>query len=184
MWPYVSLTTLVGAATLFDKTKYQKLIFILISLLMILFSGLRMGGTGTGDYDAYLALYSVADNFDEVVNPTIHAEIGFRFLSYIGNLLGFGGQFIIFSMAALSFVLVARVIYKLSRIHYCQCWFICHCSLHTVCKLLELLLRLPLVWFLFACFLINDIRLLFLFYISGQFSLLSINSYFCNRSIA
>jgi hypothetical protein len=114
MLPYILLTLLVGFSALFDKSKYQKPIFILLSLLMLVFSGFRVGGTGTGDYDAYLRLYSEVGSFDAVINPTIHAEIGFRFLSFVGNSLGLTGQFIIFAMAFLSLTIILRLIYKLS----------------------------------------------------------------------
>ena len=112
MFPYILLTSGLCFLTLFDKTKYQRTFFIFVSLIMILFSGLRIGGTGLGDYDAYLRLYSLVETFDEVINPKIHAEIGFRLLSFVGNDLGFEGQFAIFWMALIAFSLVAQIIYK------------------------------------------------------------------------
>lgn len=56
MLPYILLTLIVGFATLFDKLKYQNTIFMFLSLVMLIFSGFRVGGTGIGDYDAYLRL--------------------------------------------------------------------------------------------------------------------------------
>lgn len=112
MFPYILFTTGICFLTIFDKTKYQRIAFILAALFMVLFSGLRDGGTGLGDYDAYLRLYNLVETFDDVIHPEVHAEIGFRVLSFFGNQLGFEGQFIIFLMAFIALFLVARIIYE------------------------------------------------------------------------
>lgn len=114
MLPYLVLLMLITAATLFDGKRIDKILFCFLATLMLFFSALRVGGTGTGDYDAYLRLYSLTDTFEKVINPTVHAEIGFRFLSLFGHSLGFGEQYIIIAMAVLALVPVAYVIYKYS----------------------------------------------------------------------
>lgn len=114
MMPYLLLLITIAVATLFDGKKIDKIIFFGIVLWMLIFSALRVGGVGTGDYEAYLQLYVLTDTFEKVVNPEIHAEIGFRFLSFLGNYLGFGSQFIIIAMAVLALFPVSCVIYKYS----------------------------------------------------------------------
>jgi hypothetical protein len=101
-------------STIYDKTKFEKLIFIFLALILFTFSALRVGGTGPADYDAYLRLYSKVTSFESVIDPTIHAELGFRVLSFIGNIAGFDGQFIIFTMAILSVIPILCLINKYS----------------------------------------------------------------------
>lgn len=114
MLPYLLLLMFITVATLFDGKKIDRILFCFLAIFMLFFSALRVGGTGTGDYDAYLRLYSLTDTFEKVINPTVHTEIGFRFLSLIGHSLGFGEQYIIIAMAVLALVPVAYVIYKYS----------------------------------------------------------------------
>lgn len=114
MFPYILLLVTILLMTLFDGKKYDKIIFSLLVLWMFIFAAFRVGGTGTGDYDAYLRLYSLTDTFEKVLNPEIHAEIGFRILSFLGHFLGFSGQYIIVAMAFLSIIPVTYVIYKYS----------------------------------------------------------------------
>lgn len=114
MFPYILLLVAILLMTLFDGKKYDKIIFSLLVVWMFIFAAFRVGGTGTGDYDAYLRLYSLTDTFEKVINPEIHAEIGFRILSFFGNFLGFSGQYIIVVMAFLSIIPVTYVIYKYS----------------------------------------------------------------------
>ncbi|MCH7296579.1 EpsG family protein [Acinetobacter higginsii] len=114
MAPYFILLFAIAFASLFDGKKIDKIIFFILSAWMIIFSALRVGGTGTGDYDAYLQLYSVTDTFEKVINPEVHAEIGFRLLSLFGHFFGFGEQYIIIAMAVLAFIPVAYAIFKYS----------------------------------------------------------------------
>ncbi|MDH0718591.1 EpsG family protein [Acinetobacter junii] len=114
MMPYFILLFTIAFASLFDGKKIDKIIFLILSIWMIIFSALRVGGTGTGDYDAYLQLYSVTDTIEKVINPEVHAEIGFRLLSLFGHFWGFGEQYIIIAMAILAFIPVAYVIFKYS----------------------------------------------------------------------
>lgn len=114
MLPYLSLLFLITISNLFDGKKIDKFIFICLSIWMLILSAFRVGGTGTGDYEAYLQFYYLTDTFDKVITPVIHAEIGFRFLSFLGNYWGFEGQFIIIAMATLAFLPVSYVIYKYS----------------------------------------------------------------------
>ena len=114
MFPYILLLVAILLMTLFDGKKYDKIIFSLLVVWMFIFAAFRVGGTGTGDYDAYLRLYSLTDTFEKVINAEIHAEIGFRILSFFGNFLGFSGQYIIVVMAFLSIIPVTYVIYKYS----------------------------------------------------------------------
>lgn len=114
MLPYFSLLIVITITSLLDGKKIDKIIFIGLVLWMLIFSALRVGGVGTGDYEAYLQLYSLTDSFEKVINPEIHAEVGFRILSFIGNYLGFESQYIIVVMAMLALIPVAYVIYKYS----------------------------------------------------------------------
>lgn len=114
MTPYFALLFTLAIATLFDGKKVDKVLFFILTFLMLIFSAFRVGGTGPGDYGAYLRLYSLIDNFDKVINPEVHAEIGFRLLSFLGNFFGFGEQYIIIVMAIFSLVPVAYIIYKYS----------------------------------------------------------------------
>lgn len=100
--------------SVFDKSKAEKPILISLILVLIFFVGLREGGTGTGDYHEYIRLYEKIETFDDIFNANMNAEIGFRYLSYIGNKFDFDGQFIIFAMTILSIIPVAFVIYKYS----------------------------------------------------------------------
>ncbi|MCR3930616.1 EpsG family protein [Aeromonas caviae] len=111
---YLILPFLFLFMCVFDKSKAEKPILAFLILFLLFFVGLREGGTGTGDYYEYIRLYEKIKTFDDIFNANIHAEIGFRYLSYIGNKFGFDGQFIIFVMAALSVIPVAFVIYKYS----------------------------------------------------------------------
>jgi hypothetical protein len=114
MVPYFTLLFAITLATLFDGKKIDKLLFFILVVWMFIFSAFRVGGTGTGDYDAYLRLYAATDTFEKVLNPEIHAEIGFRLLSLLGHSFGFGDQYIIVAMAALALIPVAYVIFKYS----------------------------------------------------------------------
>lgn len=114
MTPYFTLLFTLAIATLFDGKKIDKVIFFALTFFMFVFSALRIGGTGPGDYDAYLRLYSLIDTFEKVINPEVHAEIGFRFLSFFGNYWGFNEQYIIIAMAILALMPVVYVIYKYS----------------------------------------------------------------------
>lgn len=114
MFPYLFFTMILFFSTIYDKSKVEKLVFQVLSLLLLMFSALRVGGTGPADYDAYLRLYSKVISWNSVIDPTIHAELGFRILSFVGNSAGFEGQFIIFSMALLSAIPVLWLIRKYS----------------------------------------------------------------------
>ena len=115
MLPYIFFLILLSASNIYDKTRFEKIIFLFLSLMLFAFSAFRVGGTGPGDYDAYLRLYSKVTTWEGVVDPTIHAELGFRLLSFMGNYAGFDGQFVIFIMAFLSAFPVMWLINKYSN---------------------------------------------------------------------
>lgn len=114
MLPYLLIFFSLYSSIIYDRTKFEKLVFVFLSFVLFIFSAFRVGGTGPADYDAYLRLYSKVASWENVVDPTIHAEAGFRILSYVGNAAGFDGQFIIFSMALLSAFPIMWVIHKYS----------------------------------------------------------------------
>lgn len=114
MLPYIGVLLLLFYSVIFDRTKYEKVVFLSLSLMLIVFCAFRVGGTGPADYDAYLRLYTKVASWESVIDPTIHAELGFRILSFIGNVSGFEGQFIIFSMALLSMMPIFWLINKYS----------------------------------------------------------------------
>lgn len=114
MLPYISLLVLVFHSIIYDRTKYQKIAFFSLSFVLLIFCALRVGGTGLGDYDAYLRLYTKVIDWDDIIDPTIHAELGFRILAYFGNANGFESQFIISSMAILSIIPILWSINKYS----------------------------------------------------------------------
>ena len=97
-----------------DRTRVSTSIFYLFSSFVLLVISLRGNGTGLADYDAYIRIYSSIVDWYDVLNPTTHVEVGFRILSYIGNSLNLGGQYIIVVMAVLSFLPVALLIKKYS----------------------------------------------------------------------
>ncbi|EKO3621481.1 EpsG family protein [Vibrio metschnikovii] len=110
MLPYISIIFLLLAFSVFDKTKFENIAFIFFSFALVIFSGFRVGGTGPGDYDAYIRLYYQVSDWYAVVDPKIHAEIGFRLMSYLGNLMNFEGHFIILTMALLSSVPIIIIV--------------------------------------------------------------------------
>lgn len=114
MYAYFLFLISISIGTLFDRNKFGQSLFIFTSVGMIVFSALRVGGTGLGDYNTYLWMYSQISDWRSVLNPDIHAELGFRLLSYIGNLLNFDAQFIIASMAFLSAIIVIYIVNKYS----------------------------------------------------------------------
>lgn len=114
MLPYISIVFLLLAFSVFDKTKFENIVFIFFSFSLMIFSGFRVGGTGPGDYDAYLRLFYQVSDWHSVTDSKIHAEIGFRLMSYWGNLMNFDGQFIILTMALLSSLPIIIVIKKYS----------------------------------------------------------------------
>ncbi|WP_318517017.1 EpsG family protein [Photobacterium leiognathi] len=114
MLPYLFILLLIVFFTVFDGSRFEKIFFSSLVIVVFIFVGFRFGGTGLADYFAYLRFYNVVNNFDEVLNPTVHAEIGFRLTSYIGNYLGFSSQYIIVVMAFLSIFTVGYVIYRYS----------------------------------------------------------------------
>lgn len=114
MLPYIGVLLLLFYSVIFDRTKYEKVVFHFLSLILLAFCAFRVGGTGPADYDAYLRLYTKVANWEDVMDPTIHAELGFRLLSFIGNTVNYEGQFIIFSMALLSIIPVLWLINKYS----------------------------------------------------------------------
>lgn len=114
MLPYIALVSSITIMTLFDKKRCENFIFFILVSWMLVFSAFRVGGTGTGDYETYLELYNSIDSWEKVINPDVHAELGFRILSLSGNLWDFPEQFIIVIMAILSIFPVVYVIYKYS----------------------------------------------------------------------
>lgn len=114
MLPYFGLLFTIATMTIFDGKKIDKFIFFILVIWMFIFSAFRMGGTGEGDYDTYQRLYLLLNSFDSVLNPEVHVEIGFRFLSFLGNYVGFGEQYIIICMAFLALLPVVYVIYNYS----------------------------------------------------------------------
>lgn len=114
MAPYLIISLLLVFLTLFDKTKLESVFYWMLVLILLIFSGFRVGGTGQADYYNYLFFYSLYTSFQDVLLGIGAVEIGFRMLSYIGNSLNLEGQFIIISMALLAFVPVVLLIKKYS----------------------------------------------------------------------
>lgn len=114
MFPYLILLFAIVFATPFDGKKFDKIIFLILVIWMFILSAFRVGGTGEGDYDAYQRFYLAIDTFDNVINPDLHVEIGFRILSFLGHTAGFSEQYIIIAMAALALIPVSYIIYKYS----------------------------------------------------------------------
>ncbi|GEM_PF-974224 len=124
MFPYLILLAFLFFLSGFDRTKLEKLFFAVLLLWLLIFSAFRVGGTGAGDYENYILLYSRIQDWNSVINPDVHTEIGFRILAWLGNIIGLDSQFIIASMAFLSLSVVGCVIYKHSplRIFSLVCW--------------------------------------------------------------
>ena len=116
MLPYLSILLASFSLSCTDGTKWQKLFILPFFTFLIVFVAFRVGGTGPKDYDAYLRLYNKLSTYENVIDPTVHAEIGFRYVSFLGNYIGFNEQFIIVAMAILSILPVAYIIY--TRSHY------------------------------------------------------------------
>ncbi|MGP5271845.1 EpsG family protein [Psychrobacter faecalis] len=114
MFPYLTILSLVLMSAIFDKSKVEKPIYYLLCITLLFFSAFRVGGTGPEDYDVYLRLYSHVKSWIDVIDPNIHAEIGFRLLSYFGNIFNLDPQFIIIAMAFLAFGSVFLVVSKQS----------------------------------------------------------------------
>lgn len=115
MLPYFLVNIWLSLTAIFENRRNSSYLFSFSVLVMLLFAGLRKGGTGAGDYDAYLRLYQLFETVEDVFNVNAHTEIGFRLLSLLGNSLGFEGQFIIATMAILSILPVVYVIYTKSQ---------------------------------------------------------------------
>lgn len=114
MAPYLVVTLSILFLTLFDRTKLESVFYWTLVIILLVFSGFRIGGTGLNDYDNYLFFYSLFTNFQDTLMGIGNAEIGFRILSYIGNSLHLEGQFIIVSMALIAFIPIAFLVKKYS----------------------------------------------------------------------
>lgn len=118
MIPYLLFTFCSLLLSLFESSKLQRLVFICFSFCLLVFVSFRYGGTGPKDYDAYIRLYESIVDWSSVLDPEIHAEVGFRILSFAGNYLGYPGHFIIFSMGVLSLLPILYLINKYSRFKF------------------------------------------------------------------
>lgn len=115
MLPYLILISSLFVLSIFDKSKeIGGYTFLIFALTIFVFVSFRYGGTGPGDYFTYLDLYQEVDSWAYVIEPKAHVEIGFRVVSYVGNLLGFSPQYIIVVMGFLSTAFVLLFIYKYS----------------------------------------------------------------------
>lgn len=114
MIPYLSLFFISLISTFFDKSKLEKNIFYFISIFLIFILTLRGNSTGPADYEGYLMMYEKVNTWMDVIEPTVHAEIGFRLLSFFGNYHDFQSQFIIFIMGMLSILPILYIINKYS----------------------------------------------------------------------
>lgn len=95
----------------FDKKKQKSIAVALMFFIFLAFASLR----GTGDADYYNYLYFAKDigkDLSKVLQQSYPVEIGFRFFSYIFNLLGISRQAIIILMNVLSIVPTAYVVIK------------------------------------------------------------------------
>lgn len=114
MLPYfIVYTTIIGFSYI-SNNRNKDILFACASILLFLFAALR--GNGDGDYFVYKNWYSLFTNLDKVLNSNFPMEIGYRFLSYILNLLHLDSQFIIISMSLLSVGLISLFIHKTSRL--------------------------------------------------------------------
>lgn len=114
MIPYLSLVFVSSISTVFDKSKFENIVLGFLCFFMLLILTLRGNSTGPADYDGYLNMYTKVNSWIDVIEPTVHAEIGFRFLSFVGNTLNFEPQFIIASMGILSFLPILYVVKRYS----------------------------------------------------------------------
>ncbi|WP_133126387.1 EpsG family protein [Vibrio cyclitrophicus] len=95
--------------------KNDKILFLFVSLCLVLFCSFRYGGFARGDYFAYLFFSEKLLQFDDVLNSTLPVEIGFRFVSFVGNYFDMPSEFVIFVMGLLSVIPVVIVILKYSK---------------------------------------------------------------------
>ncbi len=92
--------------------RIKNFLFVLSGFLLIFFCAFR--GDGNGDYFTYIEYSKLITSFSDLMNFNFPMEIGFRFLSLIGNLLGLHQQFIIVSLAFISVGLVLIIVKKYS----------------------------------------------------------------------
>lgn len=99
---------------LFDRYRLGRILFYLLTSILLVTLTMRGTGTGLADYDAYKRIYSNITSWNSVVFPSEHVEIGYRLLSFLGNTLGFAPQYIIIVMGVLSLLPVIYLINKYS----------------------------------------------------------------------
>lgn len=86
---------------------------LLMFLFLFFFSSFR--GSGDGDYFTYLEYSKAVTSIETVLNNNFPMEIGFRVISYIGNLFNFSSQFVIMVMNLISLILIFKFIMKYSQ---------------------------------------------------------------------
>ena len=105
---------LINSLIKFDDDKKKKIFASIMFFIMFVFAAIR----GSGDADYYNYLWFVKDigtDLTKVFNPSYAVEFGFRFFSYIVNILGLSRQWVIAIMNALSIIPVAYLSIKKSK---------------------------------------------------------------------
>lgn len=92
--------------------KYRNILLLVLFLILFAFAALR--GSGNGDYYTYLTNASYINSFSDVLNNNFPMEIGFRFLSYMTNLLNLSYQWPLILMNFISLTVIFLIIARRS----------------------------------------------------------------------
>lgn len=113
MVPYLAVISVVFISQVkLTKRSNRDITLGLLSLLLFLFAALR--GSGDGDYFNYLRYSTYITNFTQVLDSRFPMEIGFRFISYLNNVLGGNPQIVIAAMNLISIGCVYKFIKQYS----------------------------------------------------------------------
>ena len=114
MIPYFFISISAALSAMLYKRKYNIILSDSIFIFMLAIVCFRGNSFGLADYDNYKIFYDKVITWNDVVTNSVSAEIGFRFFSYVGNVLNFESQFIIVIMGLLSSIPVYSIIRKYS----------------------------------------------------------------------
>ena len=113
MLPYFILIAVILISQIkVHKRSNQTYKLFLMFVGLFIFAAIR--GSGSGDYFNYLIFSKYVTNFGDVASKSIPMEIGFRFMSYINNILGFHEQTVIAAMNFISLLCTYKFIKKYS----------------------------------------------------------------------
>lgn len=118
MLPYfivfgLTISTLYFCSKKFSDGRYSEVVFYIAMSILFLFATFR--GNGNGDYFTYKSCALLVTTFQDVISDSVPMEIGFRFLSYVMNLLNLDAQFIIIFMNLLSVGVMTIFLSKTSK---------------------------------------------------------------------